>query len=343
MVLAGAGVALASAGHYLTPAEVLLWHNIFQRLYYVPIIYAAVSFGFAGGLLAAALSALCYIPHIVLTWGGWRMYSANQYAELVVFFLVGGVTGALADQGRRRERELRRVHQELEDSFEQLRRADRLSALGRLSAGLAHEIRNPLAAIEGAAEILEQDSLGPQARQEFLAIIRKECRRLNRLLTTLLDFARPRPPERRRVELERVFEDVVRLVQRSAEQKGIALRTQVAPDLPVLVADAEQLTQVLLNLTLNAVQAMSQGGEIRLEALPDPGGVRIAVRDQGPGIAEADLERIFDPFYTTRSEGTGLGLAVAHQIVAQHGGWIRAEPNPDRGMTFWVWLPGGRS
>ncbi|MGB9604499.1 MAG: DUF4118 domain-containing protein, partial [Bryobacteraceae bacterium] len=148
-----AGIALTSAGHYLTPPELLLWHNLFQRLYYLPIVYAAITFGTRGGMVAALLSALSYLPHILLTWKSWAEYSANQYAEILLFFLVAGATGVLADRGRRRESELRRVYRELESSFEQLRRADRLSAIGQLSAALAHEIRNPLAAIEGAAEI----------------------------------------------------------------------------------------------------------------------------------------------------------------------------------------------
>lgn len=334
-----AGIAATSAGHYLTPPEHLLWHNVFQRLYYLPIVYAAIQFGTPGGVLAAAASAVSYIPHIVLTWHGWRQYSAHQYAEIVLFFLVAAVTGALADRSRRRERELRRVYGELENSVEQLRRADRLSAIGRLSAALAHEIRNPLAAIEGAAEILAQPTTPEEMREEFLGIVRKECRRLNRLLSQLLDFARPRPPERRPLEVGRILENVVGLSRHSAEKNGVRPRTMVAPDLPHLVADPEQITQVLLNLVLNAVQAMPQGGELLLYAYPQNGGMAIEVRDQGEGIPPEDMDKIFDPFFTTKADGTGLGLAVAHQIVARHGGAITARRNPDRGMTFTVWLP----
>ncbi len=341
LALVAAGIGGASAGHYLTPPELLLWHNIFQRLYYLPIIYGAISFGMAGGLGAAAASAICYIPHIVLTWHGWRYYSANQYAEIVVFFLVAAVTGILADQSRRRERELRAVYRELENSFEQLKRAERLSAVGQLSAGLAHEIRNPLASIEGAAEILGQPGLSPQRHEEFLGIIRKECRRVNRLLTELLDFARLRPPERRTVAVEPLLDKVANLVARSAEKNSIRIRQAVAPGLPTLVGDPEQLTQVLLNLALNAIQAMPDGGEIVLSARREGNGILMEVRDQGVGVPEEDWERIFDPFFTTKSDGTGLGLSIAHQIVAQHGGAIRAARNPDRGMTFSVWLPGG--
>jgi len=337
--LAAAGIALASAGHYLTPPELLLWHNVFQRLYYLPIVYAAISFGTRGGLAAAAVSAVAYIPHIMITWGGWAEYSAHQYAEIMLFFVVGAVTGVLADRGRRRENELRRVYKELESSFQQVRRADRLSALGQLAAALAHEIRNPLAAIEGAAEILGQANTPPEVREEFLSIVRKECSRLNRLLGGLLDFARPRPPERRPTELARILENVVGLTRHSAEKNGVRIRTEVPAGLPALVADPEQLTQVLLNLTINAVQAMSEGGELVLSATPENGGIAIRVRDQGTGIPEEHLERVFDPFFTTKTDGTGLGLSVAQRIITEHGGTIRAVRNPDGGMTFAVWLP----
>ncbi|MDW8129198.1 MAG: ATP-binding protein [Bryobacterales bacterium] len=333
------GIAGTSAGHYLTPPEHLLWHNVFQRLYYLPIVYAAIQFGTPGGLIAAAVSAVSYIPHIVFTWRGWQHYSAHQYAEIVLFFLVAAVTGVLAERSRRRERELRRVYQELENSVEQLRRADRFSAIGQLSAALAHEIRNPLAAIEGAAGILAQPATPPEMREEFLAIVRKECQRLNRLLGQLLDFARPRPPERRPVEIGQILENVVGLSRHSAEKNGVRLRTAVAPGLPPLVADAEQLTQVVLNLAINAVQAMPQGGELLLSASRHDGGVIIQVRDQGEGVPPEHMDKIFDPFFTTKADGTGLGLAVAQQIVTQHGGRIEARRNADRGMTFAIGLP----
>lgn len=346
LLLVTAGIVATSAGHYLTPRELLLWHNIFQRLYYLPIVYAAISFGWPGGLAAAAVSAVCYIPHIVLTWAGWRHYSANQYAELVVFFLVGTVTGVLADRERRREMELRRtaeqlrrVYRELQDSFEQIKRADRLSAVGQLSAGLAHEIRNPLASIEGAAEILGQESSGEEMRQEFLGIIRKECRRVNRLLSELLDFARPRKPEWREVDVGRVLDNVIGLLSHSAEKNGIILRKDVPAKLPPLLCDQEQLTQVVLNLTINATQAMPDGGEILLSARARDSNLLIQVRDEGIGIKDEDLDRIFDPFYTTKDYGTGLGLSVAHQIVTQHGGAISVQRNPGKGMTFSVTFP----
>ena len=344
-----AGIGVAALLHYLTPPSLLLWHNVFQRLYYLPVAYAAIYFGWRGGIAAAAVSAASYIPHILLAWHHMPEYAMNQYAEIIVFFLVGSVTGALADQGRRRRRELEaataqlaRVNRELQDSFEQIKRADRLSAIGQLSASLAHEIRNPLGSIEGAADLLEQPGISPDIRAKSLVVIRKEVQRLNRLLTNLLDFARPRRPELQAVDIRGVVESVVALVAHSARQGNVEIRRSFATALPPVECDAEQLKQVILNLTINAIQAMPEGGELELALAAASGGVRIAVRDQGQGIPAPELDRIFDPFYTTKAHGTGLGLAVAQQIVSQHGGTLTAALNPEGGMTFTVALPAGR-
>ena len=336
--LIAAGILFVTAGHYLTPATLFLWHNIFQRLYYLPIVFAAILFGWRGGLLAAVCSALCYIPHIVMIWHDHPEYTTVQYAEIVVFFLVGAVTGILADRERKRGEELRRVYRELQESFEQIQRADRFSAIGQLAAGLAHEIRNPLGSIAGAVDILERDAGSEDRRREFLTIIKKEGGRLDRLLSNLLDFAKPRQPQIQPVSIGQIVGAVVTLAGHTAERHGIELRAEVPP-LPPVQGDAEQLQQVILNLTLNAIQAMPEGGRIVLSAGREDGAFAIRVSDEGHGIPNENLERIFDPFYTTKESGTGLGLAVAHQIVTQHGGRIRVERNPDRGVTFTVLLP----
>lgn len=343
------GIIGTSLAHYYTPASLILWHNIFQRLYYLPIVYAAVRFGWVGGLLAAFLCGLCYIPHIIIDWHrspGYEGYAYNQYAEIVLFFLVGIVTGFLADQQRKKQRELEAsaqkladANQELRDSFERMKRADRLAAIGNLSAGLAHEIRNPLASIEGSAGILENESLTEEQHGEFLEIIKKECRRLTRLLSNLLDFARPPVPQRQSIILDPLLESVIRLVAHTASSKTVHISKTVSPPELTLNGDGEQLKQVILNLILNAIQAMPDGGEIQLKARIETSDLYIEVIDEGRGITPDDLDKIFTPFFTTRENGTGLGLAVANQIILQHGGVIQVSRNHDRGMTFTVVIP----
>jgi two-component system sensor histidine kinase HydH len=341
-----AAIVLTSAAHYLTPRSLLLWHNVFQKLYYLPIIFAAISFGWRGGIGAAIFAGVCYIPHILTAWQQYHSYAINQYADVVIFFLVGLVTGLLADREQKRKRELERstqqlseVYRELQESFEQIKRADRLSAIGQLAASLAHEIRNPLASIEGAAGILKENSSTAEIREEFLGIIIKECRRLNRLLTNLLEFARPRRPEYQGVEVARLVDSVLVLVGHLADKTGITLRSTSASELPLLQCDPEQLKQVLLNLLINAIQAMPDGGEVEVISARCDSHISIQIRDQGRGIQAEDLEKIFDPFFTTKESGTGLGLSVAHQIISHHGGAIKVERNSDRGMTFTVLLP----
>jgi signal transduction histidine kinase len=260
--------------------------------------------------------------------------------------MVGILTGLLSDQQRKQKEtlektatQLSKVYQELQDSIEQLRRADRLSAVGQLSAGLVHEIRNPLASIEGAAGILERGQISDEQRVEFLRIIRKECLCLNRLLSNLLDFARPRPPQLRTVEVGQLLASVIGLVTHTAGENSVTLRREIPASELDLECDAEQLKQVILNLALNAVQAMPTGGEVLLAAHPQKGNVLIQVSDQGIGIKPEDMDKVFNPFFTTKESGTGLGLSVAYQIVNQHGGLLTAQKNTGKGMTFSILLP----
>ncbi len=345
ILVTGLGILIASVLHYLTPHSMLLWHNLFQKLYYLPIVYAALSFGWRGGLAAAVVSTICYIPHI-LTWRHDPEYAMSQYAELILFFLVGCITGVLADLGRKRREQLEaatntleKVYRELQDSFEQIKRADRLSAVGQLAAGLAHEIRNPLGSIEGAANLIQSPATSPEIREGSLNIIRKECQRLNRLLTNLLDFARPRQPEFRSVDLVRLIDSIFALAGPNAQLQHVNLRKTIRKAPQQLESDPEQLRQVLLNLVINGIQSMPDGGEIEVDLdLRDAEAV-ISVKDQGVGVASDHLEKIFDPFFTTKESGTGLGLSVAHQVITHLGGRIKAERNPDRGMTFSISLP----
>ncbi|MEO8052055.1 MAG: ATP-binding protein [Acidobacteriota bacterium] len=336
---------LVTISHYLTPAQFYLSHEILERLYYLPIVIAALYFGWVGGLLAAGCAGLCYAPFIFLFSHDSPQVTAGRYAEIIVFLAVGALTGALSDRERKRRRELQRAtdqlsetHRQLQNSIQQLRRADRLSAVGQLAASLAHEIRNPLGSIEGAVDIVERTT-DEERRREFLGIIKKETRRLNGLLTNLLDFSRPRIPQIRAAHVDAIVRTVIDLTAHNALQQGIQLELHITPELPPVECDPEQIIQVLLNVTLNAIQASPAGGQIAISVDRRENMILMRISDQGSGIAETELDKIFDPFYTTKESGTGLGLAVSYQILAQHGGGIAVERNPDKGMTFTLSLP----
>src|SRR5579885_967220 len=343
-----AAIVVVSLLHYLVPTTHVWLHPLLQRGYYVPILLMALFFGLRGGLLAASLSGLLYVPHIVMSWAAEPQYRAAQFIEIGMFFVIGSLTGVLADHERIQRkkveetaRKLSEVYGQLQSSFEQLRRADRLSALGELSAGLAHEIRNPLGSIEGAVQILRRQELPGDTRQEFGDLAQKEVNRLKGLLTNFLDFARPQTPKRLLTDPSQLLESVRRLAAETARVSRVQVRVAPAENLPPVDIDPEQMKQVLLNLVINAVQAMPGGGEILLRTARTPDAVLLEVQDEGVGIPPEDLERVFNPFVTTRPDGTGLGLSIAYQIVSQHGGHIAAHRNPARGMTFSVTLPLG--
>ena len=341
LVAAISGVSLL---HYQTATTHVWLHPLFQRAYYLPILLMALWFGWRGGIAAAFISGVFYGPHILMSWQS--EYRAAQFIEIAMFFVIGGLTGILADHERAQRKKVEETAQKLSDvyaqlqaSFEQLRRADRLSALGELSAGLAHEIRNPLGSIEGALQILCRPELPAATRQEFGDLGRKEVDRLKGLLTNFLDFARPQPPRRSVVDPRQLLESISGLAAETAKISGVQLRVEPSDHVPTVSLDPEQMKQVLLNLVINAVQAMPTGGEVLLRAVNKPDEVILEVQDAGRGIPPEDIERVFNPFVTTRPDGTGLGLSIAYQIVSQHGGHITARRNPERGMTFTVTLP----
>lgn len=346
--LVAAAIALISIAHYLIPEHRLVWQNLLQHLYLVPIMYAALRFGWRGGLIATAAATASYLPQLLAMRGSqpYAGYMLSRIAGMVEYFAAAAVVGLLAEKDRRQRLELeqssadlQRLNYELQGAIERMKRSERLYAAGQLAAGMAHEIRNPIAAIAGAAGILERRPEDTARRSVCIEIISKECARLNRLLTSFLDFARPRPPTFQKTALEPLAASVAELARHAAGRHSVNLRCEFDPALPEVECDGAQIKQALLNLVINAIQASPDGGEIVLSARRASASIILSVRDQGCGMTPDQMQRLFDPFFTTKETGTGLGLPVAFQIVHQHRGRIWAEPNADRGMTFSFELP----
>lgn len=226
---------------------------------------------------------------------------------------------------------------------EQVRRNERLSALGNLAAGIAHEIRNPLSSIKGFATFLAGKIQGEGPDKEAAKVMIQEVDRLNRVVSELLEFARPGRPVLKAGDVNAVIGRALRLAGSDAAAKGVEVRFQPDASLPSVPLDAERMTQALLNLFLNAVQAMDRGGVLEVSARTEGSPARLALRvaDTGVGMSPEMLASIFNPYFTTRPSGTGLGLAIVHRVVEGHGGEIKVESRPGAGTTFTVLLPLG--
>ncbi|BCS52498.1 nitrogen regulation protein NR(II) [Geobacter sp. SVR] len=353
IALLGLSILAISLLHYLTPLHLHYLHDIFQRLYYLPIILAAFWFGFRGGLACSIFVSVVYVPHVLFQWGGLLTVDMEKYLEIVLYNIVGGVTGWLAQRERERSRELERTAAGLEESYrtlqrqseriiaveEHLRRAEKLSTLGEMAAVLAHEIRNPLGSIRGTAEILRDDYKPGNPKFEFIEIQIKETERLNRVVEDFLRMARPQPGEIRRCALREELETIAALVATDARERGIRLDLQPVPADAAVRGDGEKLRQAFLNIVINALQATPPGGSVEISAQPAGPAWEIGFRDSGAGITPEARERIFEPFFTTKPDGTGLGLAITKKIVEGHGGTLEVASEAGRGTTVVVSLP----
>ncbi|MGE5173429.1 MAG: ATP-binding protein [Betaproteobacteria bacterium] len=351
-VLAGL-LAIISLIHYLVGgAQAGILHGLLGHLYIVPIILGAYWYGIKGGVSVSILSTVLFSPHLFLHWRD-PFLDVYNYVELFLFLLIGGVTGVLSQMERnqrmRYEEALRRLddsHRKLREQTdilfqteEQLRRADRLSALGALSASMAHEIRNPLGSIKGAVEILKDGYSPNDAKYEFIQILLKETDRLNNIVQEFLGFARPKQPEFREADLNDAIESVLTLTAQEAKKSGVSIDKKLDPAIGRRSLDAGLLKQAFLNLILNAIQAMPGGGVLTVESHLNSDSIEVKIADTGVGISGENRKKLFSPFFTTKKNGTGLGLAITYRIIENHRGRIDVASEPGKGATFTVRIP----
>lgn len=338
-------------GHHDGGLLTNILHITLAHLYIIPIILGAYWFGLRGGVVVSIISTALFTPHIF----AWMdpVWSIYNYVEIFLFLLIGGMTGVLSEMERSQRsryeqalvkldeshRTLREQTEVLFQTEEQLRRADRLSALGELSAGMAHEIRNPLGSIKGAAEILKEGFRTDDPKAEFVQILLRETDRLNGIVEEFLGFARPKPPELRETEVNGIIESVLALTAQPARKAGVEVVKRLDPAVGRHDFDAALLQQAFLNLVLNAVQAMPGGGTLTVESRLRDGCLEVSFADTGTGISPESRKRLFSPFFTTKPGGTGLGLVITYRIVQNHGGTIDVESGPGRGTAFTVRIP----
>jgi two-component system sensor histidine kinase HydH len=315
----------------------------------LPVVTAAATFGLLGTLVvlisasAVYLSFLLYINWTDLTVEGQNL---SELVARVAFLAMAGIlANSLAEELRVQSEKHRRTAEHLAEAnrqvlvaHEAVRRSDKLAALGQLTAGLAHELRNPLGTIKASAEMLNKTlSAENEVAREVAGFISTEVDRTNSLVTRFLQFARPLKLRLETADLAHMLDRAITEAEREAP--GIAVYRNYAPEIPPFPFDAELMERVFYNLVLNAAQATPPGGAVTVKTRAEKGMAEIAVIDRGSGITPEQMKDIFNPFFTTKPEGVGLGLAIVAKIVDEHGGKIAVESEPGKGSIFCVSLP----
>ena len=347
----------------------------YYPIFFLPVVSAAVFFGPIATLAWTAVASLAYLSLLIeaLQEGDLDPAGASILTIRVLFFFIAAIlVNRFAMENRRQVERLENLSEKLEETNRELRRAEaearraeRLAALGQLSAGLAHEIRNPLAVIKGSAEMLNRKVAESQPLvAELAGFISSEVNRLNALVVRFLDFARPSKLEMRPEHITEIVDHALESAAASFPSAQVKVERQYAPDLPEIQADRQLCEQVFVNLITNAFQAMdgqpgssertpdgtphvapdrTLSGKLRLSIAPEvsngESGVCVTVEDSGPGVPPELREQIFNPFFTSKKDGVGLGLSIVAKIVDDHRGTIRLDSDTSQGARFRVFFP----
>lgn len=349
-------VAIIGIFHTVTPGHAHVYHDTYRRLGYFPIAIGAIFFGLRGGLFFSVLTCLAFIPHLLIYKHGLRSGYLSEMTEIILYLSAGGVIGMIADKESRLREKYRVLSEKLEKSYdklqqetrllidveEQLRSTQKFAAMGKLVASLVHEIKNPLAAIRGATEIILEDYSGENPRRKFPEIIMKETLRLDQTVNETLQFARPPQLGETRplTPLSQVLDHVLLLNERRLLKKNIRLELDVSDTAKHFDVDHDKMSQVLMNLVINAEEALNKNGLIRIRAERNDTGLSLTVEDTGPGVGDPMKHRLFDPFVTGKGEGTGLGLAISRKILESYrGSLILCDEPRESGACFRMFIP----
>jgi len=324
-VIAGSLVVISVVHYlYLFPVRLSVTRELVSRAYFFPIILAALWFGVRGGVLVPVIVSVICLPYSIIAKGQHRVFFYDELLQMFLFILVGVIVGSLKDREQR--------HRALNEKLQAL------AALGETMASVAHEMKNILIPIRGFLRRMRGNPSLDKKTASYLEIVDSESAKLDKMTQDMLSFGRFAPLQKKEVEVSSLVEDVKRMLHDEFKDSRVHLicgcecRTRAN-------LDAEKVRQGLVNLLQNALQASAEGGEVRLLANCDRNAFNFVVEDQGVGIPDANLDRIFHPFFTTKSRGTGLGLAITQRIVREHGGHIEVKSVPGKGTRFTLVFP----
>jgi len=339
--------------HYYTSFSSTEYHAFSAILYYIPIIFAAFRFGFKGGAITGFLVSVIYAPYLILHREHLSPELVIKVLDVLLYNGIGWITGILVEAEHQQKRkylqaveQLKASNEELEQKIcekreleEQVRRADKLAALGLLVSGVAHELRNPLGILKATVQVMESELGDYPAVKEFTTVVKEETDRMNNVIQEFLDFARPSAPRLEMADLNAILNEVTQFTCKYLDQRNIVTHKTADTELPLVYVDRKQIRQVFINLIINSAAAIEGEGVIEISVGHNNRYVYVKFHDTGHGIAPENIGRIFDPFFTTKDTGTGLGLAVVHRIVDFHAGYIEVESELDKGTEFRIFLP----
>ena len=298
---------------------------VFQRLYFLPIVLGCLWFDLTGGLIAFCAVFLLLIPHHVSRWAGMTPDDLTRIMQIVVYFVIAVVLGKTASLQKREQLKAKQ--------------AENLAAIGRALSAVAHDMKTPLIAIGGFANLIKKHLLPDNPDCSKLDIIISETARLEGMVKDMLDFSRPLDLNRIEVDIRSMIEECLAIVEENAKTQKVSLKAISADDLPPMPVDPMRIRQALINLLTNAVQSCSEGDNVTISSFRKGKDLFIEVIDCGCGIPPEMREAIFSPFFTTRKNGTGLGLPIVKKIVEAHGGSLEIIDNPSKGLTFRMIIP----
>lgn len=311
----------------------------FKSLYLLPPIIAAIKYGRKGGLIVGALCSTSMFFDTWINYSGSNLVNLlfdSEIAYALILMLIVWLIGSMEDLERN-------VRQNLLYWNQHLQQTERLSIIGQMAAGTAHEIRNPLTTIKGFLQLLQLKIAQDKQYEydEYLDIILKEIDRMNNLVSDFLVLAKPTETRLACLDLNNLFEEISSLISSEALLRGVDLYLNHSGQLPLIAGDKEKLKQVVLNLVNNSFQAMGDNGLLVITTVysKDQKLITIMIEDNGKGISIENIDKLFTPFFTTKEAGTGLGLAISHQIIKSHRGKIRVESELGKGTKFYIDLP----
>jgi two-component system, NtrC family, sensor histidine kinase HydH len=329
-------VGLTVAIHYGLILEPIFgqshWiHAIHGRFCYIPIVIGATLFGLRGGIIVASTISIAVMPFILNKDLG-EHNLAGEFVELIFYYAIAILTGALI--GRQLS-----IRKKQEETQLQLERSHKLSMVGQMAAGVAHEIKNPLASIKGAYEIICDKNTPEKDREEFSQIVSSEIKRIDDTVKGFLEFARPKESKFEKLNISDTISSSIKQIEAQLHEKNIKLKDNIQTSL-FIRGDGEKIHQAALNLILNAVEASDSGSVINVDLAQDKNDIVLfTIKDNGSGISVQDLEKVFEPFFSSKTSGTGLGLAIVKAIIDNHDGQIHIESKADVGTEVSIVLP----